>query len=585
MFQNDTAPSDPGLSPEFVALQRALVGRYSLIRELGRGGMGVVFLAREVALDRLVALKMLPLSLVQDSSFRERFLTEARLAARLSHPHIVPIFQVDVTDGLAWFAMEYVEGESLGAHVVAHGPLSAGEALRVILEVAWGLAHAHARGIVHRDVKPDNILLEAGSDRARMTDFGIAAPLDATRTPLPFATAHFADPHQMIDARSPDPGVDIYALGVTAWVAFTGRRPFEGMQGAALLAAQSSSDAPSLGTVSPRLPPSVVAAIDRALSRNPADRFSSMEEFAAALNQANRVVEQFPLPLRRFARQSLEHSERLGLALGVAGAAAVGVATIGTFWSGMLGFEQIPYLVALMLSVSAAFLLTVLQIQRVRDIARSGYTRHATARAISAVEAELGPEPPQSPGLGRDPRFFIPLGVFGTLWGVWASTMVSNIFLYAPAMMLALLMPVLTLKSLARTRRLKGSWWTRLMKGTVGKLFWRVASFGLRSVPEAPVGGEPTALAVGNMIHALYDALAPAEQKLLAEVPDLATRLEHDALGDDVSRATAAMAALETLRLDLLRLRAGQLQADGLTEDLERLRGVGFYVDARDELP
>jgi serine/threonine-protein kinase len=161
-------------SAEFLDLQAALAGEYSLQRELGRGGMGVVYLARDVQLDRDVAIKVLPTHLARTPAARERFLREARMAAGLSHPHIVPIHRVSEIGGFVFFVMSYVEGETLGERLRRSGPLSAVDATRVMREVAWALAYAHGRGLVHRDVKPDNILLEAGSGRALVTDFGIA---------------------------------------------------------------------------------------------------------------------------------------------------------------------------------------------------------------------------------------------------------------------------------------------------------------------------------------------------------------------------------------------------------------------------
>ncbi len=154
------------LSEEFVLLQHAVAGRYSVVEEIGRGGMGVVYAARDVALDRPVAIKLLPPALSATEEPRRRFLREARTAASLSHPHIVPIYAVEERDGLVFFVMALVDGESLGQRIRRLGPLPSREALRVVQEVAWALAHAHARGVVHRDVKPDNIVLERDGDRA-----------------------------------------------------------------------------------------------------------------------------------------------------------------------------------------------------------------------------------------------------------------------------------------------------------------------------------------------------------------------------------------------------------------------------------
>jgi eukaryotic-like serine/threonine-protein kinase len=156
-----------------LAFQLALAGRYTIVRELGRGGMGIVYLAREVHLDRLVAIKLLP----PEKAVRHRdgFVREARFAAKLNHPHVIPIHAVDEIDGFVFYVMAFVEGETLGERVHTRGPLSASEGVRVLREVAWALGYAHAQGVVHRDVKPDNILLESSTGRALVADFGIAA--------------------------------------------------------------------------------------------------------------------------------------------------------------------------------------------------------------------------------------------------------------------------------------------------------------------------------------------------------------------------------------------------------------------------
>jgi serine/threonine protein kinase len=253
---------------EFLDLQAALAGEYSLQRELGRGGMGVVYLARDVQLDRDVAIKVLPTHLAHAREARERFLREARMAAGLSHPHIVPIHRVGEAGGFVFFVMSYVEGETLGERLRTHGPLPPTEVTRVLREVSWALAYAHGRGIVHRDVKPDNILLEAGTGRALVTDFGIAhadahAGIDENPGRI-MGTAHFMSPEQVvgdaIDGRS-----DIYALGVVGYLAVSGRLPFESQDLPALMLRQATETPPSVLRAAPGLPRTHRS--DRPLSR------------------------------------------------------------------------------------------------------------------------------------------------------------------------------------------------------------------------------------------------------------------------------------------------------------------------------
>jgi serine/threonine-protein kinase len=175
---------------EFPALAAALRGQLHVHRELGRGGMGVVFLALDIQLDRLVALKVLPTMLAMVPATRERFLREARTAARLAHPNIVPVYRADAAGGTAFFTMAYVDGESLAERLRDRGPLPPAEAVPILRDVVYALAYAHACGVVHRDVKPENIMLERatthrslyrGGGRTLVTDFGIAR--DADRRP------------------------------------------------------------------------------------------------------------------------------------------------------------------------------------------------------------------------------------------------------------------------------------------------------------------------------------------------------------------------------------------------------------------
>src|SRR5678816_4295864 len=287
-------------SGEFLELQAALAGEYSLQREIGRGGMGIVYLARDVQLDRDVAIKVLPAHLALLTSARERFVQEARTAAGLSHPHIVPIHRVGEADGFVFFVMSYVEGETLGERLRTQGPMPPADAARVMREVAWALAYAHGRGIVHRDIKPDNILLEEGTGRAMVTDFGIAH--GGGQTALSdigkiMGTAHFMSPEQgankPLDGRS-----DIYSLGVVAFLAVSGKLPFEEDTVHALIARQSMDTPPALMSVAPGVPSSLAAAIDRCLDRDPANRFPDGETLAAALAPSSEAHPVLPPMLR-----------------------------------------------------------------------------------------------------------------------------------------------------------------------------------------------------------------------------------------------------------------------------------------------
>src|SRR5438309_2302005 len=200
---------------DFVALQEALAGEYSLDREIGRGGMGIVYLAREVRLARPVAIKVLPPALAQRPELREAFLREAQTAAALTHPNIVPVYAVGECGGFVYIVMAFVEGTTLGERIRTRGPLLPGQAARVLREVAWALAYAHGARLVHRDVTAENILLERGSERALVTDFGIASAMQTSAVSADgrvMGNAHYVSPEQAVgeplDARS-----DLYSPG------------------------------------------------------------------------------------------------------------------------------------------------------------------------------------------------------------------------------------------------------------------------------------------------------------------------------------------------------------------------------------
>jgi serine/threonine-protein kinase len=282
----------------FQSLAAALTGQYQLQREVGRGGMGIVYVANDPRLDRLVAIKTLPPHLANDAVVRDRFLREARTAAALSHPNIVPVYRADEIAGEVFFVMGYVDGESL-AHRIQHGgPISARELLPILRDVSDALGYAHTRGVIHRDVKAENILIDGATHRAMVTDFGIArvaatAPMTATGTVL--GTVSYMSPEQVsgdqVDGRS-----DIYSLGVLAFYALSGHFPFESNTPSAVLVAHVTTAPPALRDLAPHIPESVADIVDRCLLKDPAQRFEYAEELEEALIAAEQDVASSTMP-------------------------------------------------------------------------------------------------------------------------------------------------------------------------------------------------------------------------------------------------------------------------------------------------
>jgi serine/threonine-protein kinase len=274
----------------------AISARYGVKRMIGRGGMGIVFLARDRRLERLVAIKTLPPQLAGDPALRERFLRETRTAGAMSHPNIVPIHGADEVDGHVFFVMSYVEGESLATRIRANGKLEPRVAARYLRDVASALAHAHRRGIIHRDIKAENILIEQASDRAMVTDFGIARLADATpltATGQVLGTVYYVSPEQVsgeaVDARG-----DIYSLGVVGFFALTGQFPFDADVASAVLVAHVTKPAPAVVTMNPDVPPPLAQIVDRCLSKTPAQRYATADELLAALEAALQELERAP---------------------------------------------------------------------------------------------------------------------------------------------------------------------------------------------------------------------------------------------------------------------------------------------------
>lgn len=207
-------------------LQDAIGDRYALERELGRGGMGTVWLARDLRLDRPVAIKVLNEELAASREARDRFIREARTAARLAHPHIVPVFGVENRGDLTFLTMAMIDGETLGSLVRRRGPLPSDLIERMVREVAWALGYAHSQGVVHRDITPENILIERGTGRALVADFGLAHHSDVHESSAVGTPGYIAP--ELIRGDVAQPASDLYALGATGWFALTGTPPYSG---------------------------------------------------------------------------------------------------------------------------------------------------------------------------------------------------------------------------------------------------------------------------------------------------------------------------------------------------------------------
>ncbi|MGQ0764965.1 MAG: protein kinase domain-containing protein [Gemmatimonadota bacterium] len=610
-------------SAEFLDLQAALAGEYSLQCELGRGGMGVVYLARDVQLDRDVAIKVLPAHLARMPEARERFKREARTAAGLSHPHIVPIHRVSEVGGFVFLVMSYVAGETLGERLRTNGPLPPDEAARVMREVAWALAYAHGRGIVHRDVKPDNILLEAGTGRALVTDFGIAqgGAADDRGTDLGrvMGTANFMSPEQAagepVDARS-----DIYALGVAGYLAVSGRLPFESYTLTAPLQPQAIEAAASVMRVAPGLPNALSAAIDRCLAPDPDDRFADCEELAAALAPPETRTA-LPPTLRAWlgARNPL-------LIPYMAWSGVFGTLTSVNLAVWLAGLRPDgPADIVLLAAITAAPLLPVFgfHLNQAHRLFKAGHSL-ADLRAALEVGRREQAETEAAVREDREPlshRLLRVATVLSATWlGVTFGLILAEVIHENQGPMWLFLSPVgTTLLTGAISnalgvqfipRRLRRWWQTgvrdRLWNSRAGERFAKLLGAPERS---RAVGGgvfRATEVALGVAASELFEALPAAYREQLGDLPGLVRLLESRAAearaeveslaalapsGDVESdilgarrKAAAAhlsetVAALEALRLDLLRLHAGAGDLAPLTTLMDAVRVAGDDIN------
>jgi len=630
----------------FLDFQAALAGRYSLELELGRGGMGVVYLAREVRLDRPVAIKLLPPHHAGDERLRDRFLREARTAAKLSHPHIIPIFAVDEVNEFVFFAMAYVAGETLTERVRRRGPLAPSEAGRVLREVAWALAYAHSQGLVHRDVKPDNIMLEEASGRALVADFGIAglvrgaAGLDGGEV---IGTPEFMSPEQAlgerVDARS-----DLYALGVVGYFALSGKLPFEAGKATEVLAKQITEPAPPLARVAAGVPRRLAHVIDRCLEKDPGDRPDTAEQLAAHLGIALEQRKELPVALRVFVANQTQVSE------GPVVAAAFLLLIIAGLVMAVVDAARIQSRPSIWLFVAtlvggAVVAPAALIARQVRRLAGAGYSPQDLAQAFR-VHLEEGRDA-RAFEHGRDPTVFERLmrilGLSGlvvaiatgvTLWlsvpwsypaGLWGW--------FWPSVTIGLGSGLISVMRLQRRRDVASGFWSRLWGSSAGRWLFELASVGLkRDALQSSSTHRPTELALGLAAEQLFAQLPRETRRQLRELPTIVRRLQGDARemrqrleelndalggkgdeGREGGEATAigtrhdrivadlqrerdrvhqrladAVKALETIRLNLLRLHAGSGSVQSLTTDLGLAREVaaeiGLLLEGRREI-
>jgi len=266
-------------------LQRLIEGKYRIERLLGKGGMAVVFLAHDLTLEREVAIKVVPPDIAQDDQVVRRFQQEAKTAAKLDHPNIIPIYRVENEGGLNYFVMKYVSGTSLEDLLERKEAMPIPDIQRIVWEAACALGHAHQRGVVHRDVKPANIMFDHDG-RAMLTDFGISKALQAatgfTATGMIIGTPHYMAPEQAKGAPV-DGRADQYSLGVVGYRMITGELPFSGDSVHTILYKHIFEEAPLASAKRADAPPFLSAAITRALSKDPDLRFPTMEDFATAV--------------------------------------------------------------------------------------------------------------------------------------------------------------------------------------------------------------------------------------------------------------------------------------------------------------
>src|SRR6476661_1905372 len=588
----------------FLAFQLALAGRYSIVRELGRGGMGVVYLAHEVHLDRLVAIKLLPPEKAERPQLREHFLREARLAARLSHPHIIAIHAVDDVAGFVFYVMSYIEGETLAERVRTRGPVSASDGVRMLREVAWALGY----------------------------DFGIAAVAGDVDGDGVRGTPEFMSPEQAlgkdIDARS-----DLYGLGATAFYAFAGRPPFVGTDATEVLTRQVTEQPAPLGSLGLAVPRKLASLVDQCLAKEPDNRPASADALAEQLGSAIEQRRALPVALRAFVRRSgrMDGGGTLIYSAGLL-ISSIGISAAVDVRAGYASFAAGVALAPLAFAVLAARRLLRLGFAHA-DLGPAFRTELENAREERAVDRKGGRFFERV--LGGITRVALSFGVvsmpiiaIGAAFGSTARVALSAV----PAMAMSLFIGALAgtgYLALVQARRdIDTEFWGRVWMGRFGRFAFSLARrlHGSQPVTSA-MTHRATELSLSLAAEQLYERLPKAARQALGDLPSVLERLqrsaqllrtrheeltlaiegqhrsdspvdvemlreERDVVHD---KLTAAVSALETVRLNLLRLHAGSAAVEGLTthigiaqevsDEIERMVAARTEIDASLRFP
>ncbi len=618
--------------------------------------MGVVYLAREVELDRFVAIKVLPTALALRPEMRERFMREARASARLSHPNIVPIFRVGEQNGVAFISMAYVDGESLGDRLRARGVLPPREVTRILRDVAWALAYAHAQGVVHRDIKPDNILIERESERIFVTDFGIAAVEDAataiTGAHEIVGTAQYMSPEQA-SSGTVDGRADLYSLGVIGFLATTGKLPFDGKTAAAVIARQVSEPPPSLADA-PGVPAQLATVIDRVLRKDPSQRFATGEAMAEALSESGIAARRPPPALRLWVeKRDPMRGPYTAWSFAFGFASVVQIVSGKAGWMGLIGIAALPIIPHMLFRA-----------RQTRRVLSAGHDVKDMQFALAEVNERRREEMSIELQEGRTPalrvlRIFTSVVVVADIALLASLQTVAHmlgkgfyhqhqIAVRAVLTAAALLPLILVPTSMALGVPLLGRRFKNFNSGTLRERFWK-SRFGatvakwLRpkdALPSTAFNPQPTEIALGSAAENLFAALPKLVRDQFPELPDVVSGLEAhaaqcrnrireldrlyneavnetaisrlrgaDPLSDDLAiseqrrqteeqldaaRGIArgdlmhTVAALESIRLDLLKMHAGSDASREIATSIEAARelkhGLEIALTARREV-